>query len=197
MHEKFRVPVPVLPIDEAGAIALSLSQRLDVAAARSVVTAQQADLSTEEKSRLRDFGVGPGFERETDGSKSIGPVIELGIPLFDTNAAQIAKAGSLARAALASYEATSQRAVREARTSWIDLDTASRLTEQYRVTVLALSERNLALAEAALKSGQADVTVLLDAQRELIEARRTLLDLERDGALAAIELERAAGGALR
>ena len=187
----------VTPLDEAGAIALSLSQRLDVAAARSVVTAQQADLSTEEKSRLRDFGVGPGFERETDGSKSIGPVIELGIPLFDTNAAQIAKAGSLARAALASYEATSQRAVREARTSWIDLDTASRLTEQYRVTVLALSERNLTLAEAALKSGQADVTVLLDAQRELIEARRTLLDLERDGALAAIELERAAGGALR
>jgi outer membrane protein TolC len=63
--------------------------------------------------------------------------------------------------------------------------------------VLALSERNLTLAEAALKSGQADVTVLLDAQRELIEARRTLLDLERDGSLAAIELERAAGGVLR
>jgi multidrug efflux system outer membrane protein len=185
------------PIDESGAVALALTQRLDVAAARSVVTAQQADLSTEEKSRLRDFGLGADFERETDGSKSLGPVLEVGIPIFDTNAAQIAKAGSLARVALASYEAASQRAVREARTAWIDLDTASRLTEQYRATVLALSERNLTLAEAALKSGQADVTVLLDAQRELIEARRTLLDLERDGSLAAIELERAAGGVLR
>ncbi len=185
------------PIDESGAVALALAQRLDVAAARSVVTAQQADLSTEEKSRLRDFGLGADFERETDGSKSLGPVLEVGIPIFDTNAAQIAKAGSLARVALASYEAVSQRAVREARTAWIDLDSASRLSEQYRVTVLALSERNLTLAEAALKAGQADVTVLLDAQRELIEARRTLLDLERDGALAAIELERAAGGVLR
>lgn len=185
------------PIDESGAVALALAQRLDVAAARSVVTAQQADLSTEEKSRLRDFGLGADFERETDGSKSLGPVLEVGIPIFDTNAAQIAKAGSLARVALASYEAASQQAVREARTAWIDLDTASRLSEQYRATVLALSERNLTLAEAALKAGQADVTVLLDAQRELIEARRTLLDLERDGALAAIELERAAGGVLR
>lgn len=185
------------PIDESGAVALALTQRLDVAAARSVVTAQQADLSTEEKSRLRDFWLGADFERQTDGSKSFGPVLEVGIPIFDTNAAQIAKAGSLARVALASYEAASQRAVREARTAWIDLDTASRLTEQYRATVLALSERNLTLAEAALKSGQADVTVLLDAQRELIEARRTLLDLERDGSLAAIELERAAGGVLR
>lgn len=184
------------PIDETGAVALALSQRLDVAAARSVVTAQQADLTIEEKSRLRDFGLGADFEREADGSKSVGPVVEVGIPIFDTNAAQIAKAGSLARVALASYEATAQRAVRETRTAWVDLDTAARLREQYRATVLAISQRNLALAEAALKAGQADVTVLLDAQRELIDARRTLLDLERDAAIAAIELERAAGGNL-
>lgn len=187
---------PAPPLDESVAIALALSQRLDVAAARLVVTALQTDLSTEERSRLRDFGLGAEFERETDGSKSLGPVLEVGIPIFDTNAAQIARAGSLARAALASYEATSQRAVREARTAWIDLDTASRLTEQYRAGVLAIAERNLTLAEAALRAGQADVTVLLEAQSELIEARRTLLDLERDGVLAAIELERAVGGAV-
>lgn len=58
--------------------------------------------------------------------------------------------------------------------------------------MLAL-RRNLSLAEAALKAGQADVTVLLDAQREL---GQTLLDPERDAALAAIELERAAGGSV-
>jgi len=102
-------------IDEAGAITLAGSQRLDVAAARSIVEALQADLSVEEKSRLNDFGLGADFERDVDGAKSIGPVIEVGIPIFDTNAAQIAKAGSLARTALAKYEASSQRAVREAR----------------------------------------------------------------------------------
>jgi len=124
-------------------------------------------------------------------------VIEVGIPIFDTNAAQIAKAGSLARAALANYEAISQRAVREARVAWIELDSASRLIAQYRTSVLAISERNLTLADAALKSGQSDVTVLLDAQKELVEARRTLNDLERDAALAHIALEQAAGGTLR
>ena len=102
-------------IDEAGAITLAGSQRLDVAAARSNGEALRADLSVEEKSRLNDFGLGADFERDVDGAKSIGPVIEVGIPIFDTNAAQIAKAGSLARAALAKYEAISQRAVREAR----------------------------------------------------------------------------------
>lgn len=186
----------VTSIDEPAAIALAGSQRLDVAAARSIVEAQRADLSVEEKSRLKDFGLGADFERDVDGKKSIGPVIEVGIPIFDTNAARIAKAGSLARVALATYEAVSQRAVREARIAWIDLDSAARLAEQYRSTVLAISERNLTLAEAALKSGQADVTVLLDAQRELVDARRTLNDLERDAALARIALEQAVGGKL-
>ena len=145
---------------------------------------------------MSDFGLGDDFERSESGDKSIGPVLEVGIPIFDTNAAQIAKAGSLARAALAGYEAVSQRAVREARVAWVELDSASRLADQYRSTVVAISERNLALAEAALKSGQADVTVLLDAQRELVDARRTLNDLERDAAIARIELEYAVGGRL-
>lgn len=181
-------------IDEPAAIALAASQRLDVAAARSIVEAQRADLSVEEQSRLRGFGLGADFERSSTGERSIGPVIELGVPIFDTNAAQIAKAGSLARAALAYYEAASQRAVRQARIAWVDLDSAARLAEQYRATVLAISGRNLTLAEAALKSGQADVTVLLDAQRELIAARLTLLDLERNAALARVALEEAVGG---
>ncbi|MFO0855962.1 MAG: TolC family protein [Phycisphaerales bacterium] len=188
--------VSVTSIDEPAAIALAASQRLDVAAARSIVEAQRADLSVEERSRLKDFGLGADFERDVDGKKTIGPVLEVGIPIFDTNAAQIAKAGSLARVALASYEGVSQRAVREARVAWIELDSASRLAEHYRSTVLAISERNLALAEAALKSGQADVTVLLDAQREVIEARRTINDLERDAVLAHIALEQTVGGRL-
>ena len=45
-------------IDETAAITLAGSQRLDVAAARSIVEAFRADLSVEEKSRLKDFGLG-------------------------------------------------------------------------------------------------------------------------------------------
>lgn len=183
-------------VDEAAVIALAGSQRLDVAAARSIVESQRADLSVEERGRLKDFGLGADFERSESGEKSVGPVVEIGVPIFDTNQAQIAKAGSLARVAFANYEAVSQRAVREARVAWVELDSASRLVEQYRTTVLALSERNLTLAEAALKAGQADVTVLLEAQREVIDARARLTELERQAAIARIDLEYAVGGRL-
>jgi outer membrane protein, heavy metal efflux system len=183
-------------IDEATALTLARSQRLDVAAARAIAEAHRADLSVEEQSRVKDLGLGADFERAADGAKSVGPVLEVAVPIFDTNQAQIAKAGSLARAALANFEAASQRAVREARVAWVELDSALRLVDQYRSTVLTLSERNLALAEAALKAGQADVTVLLESQRELIDARARLNELERQAAIACIELEYAVGGGL-
>ncbi len=183
-------------IDEAAAMSVAAVQRLDVAAARAIVEARRAELSVEERGRLRDFGLGADFERDVDGAKTVGPVVEVGIPIFDTNQAQIAKAGSLARAALANYDAAAQRATREVRVAWVERDAAINLVEQYRSTVLALSERNLTLAEAALKAGQADVTVLLEAQRELIDARARLNELERQAAIARIELEYAVGGRL-
>jgi len=182
--------------DEAAVMTIAGAQRLDVAAARLIVDAYRADLSTEERSRLKDFGLGADFERDGDGKKSVGPVVEIGIPIFDSNQAQIAKAGSLARAALANYEATSQRATREVRVAWVELDSATRLTDQYRNSVMNIAERNLTLAQSALTAGQADVTVLLDAQRELLDARSTLSDLERDAILARIALEQTAGGTL-
>ncbi len=193
VHDR-KVAATAFPRDEAAAIALARSQRLDVAAARAVVDAMRSDLSVEELSRLRNFGVGIDFEKGTDIEKSIGPRFEVSVPIFDTNEAQIARAGSLARAALASYEATSQRAVREARIAWVELESAVRLAEQYQATVLAISDRNLALAGSALRAGQADVTVLLDAQRELVDARARLNELERQGAIARIDLEYAVGG---
>ncbi len=187
---------PIDTLDEPAVMARASAHRLDIAAARMIVEAQQADLSTEERSRLKDLELGADFERDADGAKSIGPVIEVGIPIFDANQAQIAKAGSLARAALANYEAISQRATREVRVAWVELDSASRLANQHRQTVLVIAEQNVALSQSALKSGQADVTVVLDAQRELIDARQTLSALERDAALAWIALEQAAGGTL-
>lgn len=183
-------------LDEAAAMSVASAHRLDVAAARSIVEARRAELSVEERGRLKDFGLGADFERDVDGAKTIGPVVEVGIPIFDTNQAQIAKAGSLARAALATYEAAAQRATREVRVAWVERDAAIRLVEQYRETVLAISLRNLTLAESSLRAGQDDVTVLLEAQRSVVEARLRLNELERQAVIAEIELQYAMGGSL-
>jgi len=82
------------------------------------------------------------------------------------------------------------------RVAWVELDAASRLIDQYRDSVLSFAEQNQTLPQSALTAGQADVTVLLDAQWELIDARGTVSDLERDAILGRIALEHAAGGTL-
>lgn len=184
------------PADEAAAVALALSQRLDVAASLAMVEASAAELSLEERSRVRDLSLGMDVERGHMGEKSAGPVLNMEVPIFDTNAAQVARAGSAARAALASFEAASQRAVREVRVAWVEFESGRLLLEHHRTDVLQLAEENLTLAEAALRAGETDVTVFLEAQREVIRARRELLDAERALTLTAIELERAVGGLL-
>lgn len=192
-------PSSLVPDDtppEADAIALALSQRLDVAAAREVTEALRADLSVAERRRLESLAIGAEYERESDGADSIGPALEVEIPIFDIGQARIAQAESQARAALARYEAAVQRGVRDARVAWIELDSTARLAGEFRVTVLATAEQNHRLSQDALASGQADVTVVLESQRELVDARRTLNDLERDATLARISLEEAVGGRL-
>ncbi|MGD9691363.1 MAG: TolC family protein [Phycisphaerales bacterium] len=183
-------------LDEAAAMSVAAAQRLDVAAARAIAEARRAELSVEEQGRLKEFALGADFERDVGGAKTIGPVVEVDIPIFDTNQAQIVKAGSLAHAAMANYEAAAQRATREARVAWVERDAAIRLVGQYRETVLAISVRNLALAESSLRAGQDDVTVLLDAQRSVVEARLRLNELERLAVIAEIELEYSMGGSL-
>lgn len=186
-----------LPPEEAIVIDLARTQRLDVAASRAVVEANAAELSIEELSRLRNFGLGVDFERDTDEAYTIGPVIEVGIPIFDINQAQIAKAGALARAALATHEAVTQRAIRGARAAYIDSVEAARLADMLRRLAVPLAERVSDLARSGVTAGVSDTTVLLDAQRELLDVRRTLIRREAEATLAAIELDYAVGGTVR
>jgi cobalt-zinc-cadmium efflux system outer membrane protein len=181
---------------EATVIELAKTQRLDVAAARAVVEASSTDLSIEERSRIRDLGLGLSFEQTEEKGRFLGPELEIALPIFDMNQAQIAKAGSLARAALITYDAVAQRAVTEARTAFVEADASARLARTYLHDVMALAEQNLTLAQASLNAGEADVTVLLEAQRNVVEAREALNGLEEQAALARIELEYAVGGRL-
>ncbi|MBI4879858.1 MAG: TolC family protein [Planctomycetes bacterium] len=183
-------------LDEKGVIALAATQRLDVAAALAVVEANAADLNIEELSRVESLGLGLTFEQTEDKARFLGPDVEIHVPIFDMNQAQIAKAGSAAKAALINYEAVVQQAVAQARGAYIEARTSTDIAHMYRHRVLAVAEENLTLAEATLKAGQDDVTVLLSAQQSLIEARQSVNSLLLEAALARIELEYAVGGRL-
>lgn len=183
-------------LTEVHVLTLVRGQRLDVAASRALVVARRADLKEQELSRLRDLDAGVDWERDIDRSKSIGPMLNVPIPIFDFNQARIARAGAEARSELATYEAVLQRAITQARSAFIDARRSAELAQMYADEVLVLAQGNLTLAEASLRAGQNDVTVLLEAQRQVIEARRALNFLEAEAVGAKIELEYSVGGRL-
>ncbi len=176
-------------------IDLARTQRLDVAAAREVARAAVHRLSSERKSRL-DFGAGANFERTDDGRRELGPSVTVGLPIFDWGDARIAKADAETGRLVLEAGRVEQDAVLEARLAFISERTAREQLSRYEGPVGTLAATNLDLARRAFSAGQADLTVLLEAQQQRAEARVKIVELRERAALAHIELERAVGGKL-
>ena len=87
---------PAATIDVTELQALSLQQRLDLAAARAQVTASEQQLAAARQYRyLSPIHLGVAGEREADGSKRLGPAVSLSLPLFNQGQGAVARAQAL------------------------------------------------------------------------------------------------------
>jgi outer membrane protein TolC len=181
-------------LTDESAQALALSQRLDVVASLAVVEANKKDLSAQERSRIRDLGIGVVVQRTQNELRSLG--LQNSIPIFDFNQAQIAKSGSLGRAALATAESVFQRAIMEARVGLGEARAAQALALDYRQGALPLARTNFERANRALHDGIVDVNTLLGTLETLADDEQSANDLDLLAVAARIELERAVGGSM-
>ena len=181
---------------ESDLIELSSQQRLDVAAARKVHETAFHELRLANLGSIPELGAGVAFDRDEDGRRSLGPVVNLEIPIFDNKKPRIAKAASELRRAQFEADVVLQRAILETRSAWLDVRTNLDLVDFYRARVIALARENLRLAGQAFKAGLIDMTVVLETQRELILSELQLNQLEAGAAFGLIELEYAVGGRL-
>ena len=177
-------------------IALATSQRLDVAAAAAARDAAWSRVRGERKGRL-DLAAGPSFERTDDGRRELGPSVSVGLPVFDWGDARVAKGEAEARRLALEHRRVEQGAIAEARSAFVAERTARQLAARYEGDVGSLASTNLELARRSLSAGQADLTVLLEAQQQVAESRVRVVDLRERAALARIELGRAVGGTLK
>ncbi len=187
---------PAKPIDEAAAVERAARQRLDVQAALSSFQQRIHELSVETRGAIPDVSFGPTYENDEESLKFLGGDLEVEIPIFDTNRAQIAKARSELRKARAEADQVLQTAVNQTRSAWLAWQSKARLVRFFREQVLSLARENLALARRSFQAGQSDLTVVLDTQRAVIESEFKLNTLELDAATSLAELEYAVGGQL-
>ena len=172
--------------------------RLDLRAAEQVVQAAAARLELEERSVLRQLVPGLSAERDArkaggDGDFVIGPTLEVELPLFDQNQAQIARATFACDEARKLLLALDRLLTQEVRGAWKRAQAAWEVDHFYRDELLPPRRDNLELAREAYRLGRTSFLSVLEAQQTLLATRQEYNVARRASAGAVVDLERVVG----
>lgn len=182
---------PTLP-GERALLDAALDRRPEVAALAWQFAALRADV------RLARFGAfeggDMGIASEREANWTVGPAFSAPLPAFDWGQAREAK--SVAAQIEAGHKLTEQRRriVEEVRRAYAAVVAARGTAERVRTELIPLQQHRRDQAEAAYRTGNADVTALLLADKDLQTARAKLVDLDRKTASSLSKLRRAVGG---
>lgn len=134
------------------------------------------------------------IERSQQIDLILGPSLEVPLPIFDQNQAQVAKAQFRAKELQSRYEEIEQRVIESVRSAYTQRRLALDKVRYYRESLIPLRESNLTLAESAYQSGRESILTVLLAQQELIQTRLMNAAAVRDLAISIANLERQLAG---
>ena len=199
-HWKVADELPGLPATESppeNLESLAVSQRLNLAAARSEAESVAAVLRLKKNTRyLPGVTLGVDTERGTDGQRVTGPNLTLELPLFDQGQPAVARLTAQYRQAqnnLAALETNVRSEVRQAQDALL---AARAATERYRKTLLPQRQQILRETLLHYNAMQKSSYELLAAKEREQVAERGYVETLRDYWIARAELERAVGGRL-
>ncbi len=123
----------------------------------------------------------------------IGPSIDLELPIFDQNQAQIAKAEYKYRQALKTLDGLLRTLTQQARAASNRATTSWDIVRSYRDRLLPQRQDNLNLSREAYRLGKTSFLSVLEAQRGYLAVRREYIGSLLDGARSLIALEQVTG----
>ena len=135
-------------------------------------------------------------ERSQIVDSLLGPSLNITLPIWDQNQAQIAKARFKAAQRRKEYENLLDTIAQQVQEALTVAQSAEERVQFYHDQALPQAESNVEAARRAYRGGEQSVLVLIDAQEELIKLRRSYLETTLSRAVAFVELERAVGGHL-
>lgn len=135
----------------------------------------------------------PQTREPTRSEWVVGPSLNVELPVFDQNQAQIAKAEFVHRQATKLIEAIGQDVQRDANIATARLQTAAENVRLFHEEIIPLRERVWTLGEDAYRAGRTSFLVVVQAQQALQEARAGFVSALEAHASALVEVERVAG----
>jgi cobalt-zinc-cadmium efflux system outer membrane protein len=190
------VEAPSAPPDLHDATRRALAGRPDLQAARAGLWASDRALLLQRKSRWEHVSLGPAYAHEPDGEDLWGVVLEVDLPIFDSNRAQQRRAAAELGQAERQVGAVEAMVREQVVTAWEELALAHRRESAMREELLPARERAFEHAQKYWREMQLNMLYLLEAQRELSDARRQHLEAVYELRRAWVELEFAVGGKL-
>ena len=136
---------------------------------------------------------GAGATRNTDAQTIVGPTVNLTLPVFDQNQAQIARAVLAWQQANKTLDALDRRLGPQVRRAVDQATTAWRVVRLYRDRFLPLAEKNLTQTRKSYEAGTTPFLTVLEAQRFLLNTRRRSVEVHREAATTIPQLVRTVG----
>lgn len=184
-----------LPYGEAALLREAGSQvRLQALAARE--RSAQARLRLEQAARTPDvtLGLNMGREGPTVAREHVTTLsISVPLPLFRKNAAGIGAARAEVAQTAVEREAAERDTPTQVHALWLRLQSLSQRIERLERSVLPTLTRNEQLAARSQQAGQIGLLEVLVANRQVLDARRDLLDAVLDYQNTRLTLEATAG----
>ena len=196
---EWRVPAtfPELPaseLDPTQLEELAAQQRLDLAIARRELEVAQQQVPLARLAALRDVNVDVHYEREPSGEHTVGPGIELPIPIFDTGRAARTRAEALFLRARHALNALTAESSSRLRTAHATLAEARARVEYYRDVLLPRRRRIVELTKLEHNAMLIGIFQLLQARENEARAESDSIDAQREYWSARIDLDRALHG---
>ncbi|MCC6696070.1 MAG: TolC family protein [Candidatus Hydrogenedentes bacterium] len=124
----------------------------------------------------------------------LGPSLQVTLPIWDQNQAQIAKAHIQLQQKQKDFEELLVSVVEDVRTAAETLRSTQQLIELSTNETLPLAEQNVDTAQRVYEAGEESILALITAQTTLLAQRESQVAYLGDYAMAAAGLERAMGG---
>ena len=183
---------PAQSVSESACIEAGLASRPELLALEWELAAREIDRDLAGAGAFE--GAAVGVDAERDGDVSIGPALELPLPLFGAGGPRKARARALSAEQRHRLTEAQRAVVEEVRSACARLDASQASLARVAGELVPLQERRREHVEQAFRVGLADVTALLFADQALLAARARQVGLERSVSTAFYELERATGG---
>jgi cobalt-zinc-cadmium efflux system outer membrane protein len=180
---------PAVP-EEAAAVRGAVERRPELRAAKARLDRAEQELRLARLSRWPWPRVGPVYEREADGTDSLGLGIGISLPLFDSGATAVRAREAARDAALEEYEEAVHTVRAEAAAAVRDLRAAAEALRLEEEGVAAPLEEAVGLAGEGYRAGNLDLSALLAARDRWVRARFAVLERR-------LAVERAAAALLR